>query len=418
MNRVSKIVFFLIVGELILGGGGRFIAFGPITLRMILFAIAMIFTASYFFKGMRISRTLTIFLIAFSLSLVLALTVGIFSGAEWRFWLEDIKPLSYILILPFFSFIVEDHYVSKAVSQLIVKGGVVLSIAFFVILALIHSGLIPFLSFYNLVLDTGEFFFRAETTFFYKGFIYVCIALIFAFFVNDRFRLPLLCLFTFAIILTFTRGFIFALAVTYAFYFFLEKKYGQVALGIALVILTVYFSKPIIYTASSGLHELKGLDQHVPKERLLGNREESDIGRIQQAKEVASQITPLSFFIGHGFGIGVPSRPVHMEVSYLEIFHKQGIVGLAVWGYLFYLLFVNYRGSSQDKYAKAFYFSACFIFFQSITNQFINNPIGLSFALLALTYLHSESSMLSGVNQQKRKLSRHQKGDEISLTSL
>ena len=418
MNRASKIVFYLLIGELVIGGGGRLIAFGPISLRMILFAVAMVLTTIYFVKGRRLSPTIAIFLIAFLFSLVLALTVGILSGAKWRFWLEDIKPLSYVLILPFFSFVVEDHYVPKSVSRLVVMSGIFLSITFFVVLVLIHSGLVPFLSFYNLVLDTGEFFFRAETTFFYKGFIYVCIALIFVFFLNERFRFAAFCLLILAIILTFTRGFIFALAVTYAFYFIFEKKYRQVVVGITIVALTVYFSKPIVYTASSGLHQLKGLDESVPKDRLLGNREESDAGRIQQAKEVISQITPVSFFIGHGFGRGVPSRPIHMEVSYLEIFHKQGIVGLAVWGYLFYLLFVTYRGSSQDKYAKAFYFSACFIFFQSITNQFINNPIGLSFALLALTCLHSESAMLSRVDQHKRKPSRHQKGDEISLTSL
>ena len=62
-----------------------------------------------------------------------------------------------------------------------------------------------------------------------------------------------------------------------------------------------------------------------PNEKLLGDRSQSDAGRIAQIKEVISMTSVLSSFIGNGFGIGIPSRPVHMEISYLEIFHKQGI---------------------------------------------------------------------------------------------
>jgi hypothetical protein len=419
MKQSSRIIFLILISELIIGGGGRLVAFGPITLRMILFAIALIFTGVYFLQGRRMSTTITMFFITFLAMLCVGLAIGVLSGADSKFWAEDIKPLSYVLILPFFYFTLEDNGLEKTIAQLIMNGALLLSAVFFVILLIIHLQIVPFLSFYDLVIGTGEFFFRAETTFFYKGFIYLCIALIFAFFLKQhRYRYAIIFIFALAIILTFTRGFLFALGVTFIFYSLLERKFTHVAVGIVVTSLILYFSKPVIYTASAGIHQLKGLNENVPKDQLLGNRDKSDTGRIQQAKEVFASTTPMSIFFGHGFGIGVASRPVHMEISYLEIFHKQGILGLAIWAYLFYLLYTCFQASGKDEYSKAFYFSTCFLFFQSITNQFINNPIGLSFALLSLTYLHhARSSQLSN-EDPKRNAARHQKSDEISVTSF
>lgn len=414
MNQLRTATFFAILGELILGGGGRPIAFGPVSLRMVLFSIAMIITIVEFLRGKRMSQQLTIFLVLFVLSLVLALLIGILSGAQPKFWIEDIKPLSYILILPFFYFVLSDFKIVRPVPAMIVTGGMLLAFTFFSVLILIHSGVLPFLSFYDAVIGTGEFFFRAETTFFYKGFIYICIALIFSYLIPIKYRKSILIALGLAIVLTMTRGFIFALAMTWFFYALLERKYPHVIASVAIVIIAVFFSKPIIYQLSESLHWIKGLDEQVvPKDKLLGNRDESDAGRVDQLRQVFAQVTPVSFFLGHGFGIGVPSRPVHMEISYLEIFHKQGVTGLAIWAYLFYLLFRKFKDTEKNLYSKAYFYSASFLFFQSITNQFINNPIGLSFALLSLTWLHFASK-----EAEHPVNTRLQKGDEISITNF
>ncbi len=37
-----------------------------------------------------------------------------------------------------------------------------------------------------------------------------------------------------------------------------------------------------------------------------------------------------SFFLGHGLGTMVGARG-RIEASYLEIFHQQGLLGLAFW---------------------------------------------------------------------------------------
>ncbi|HEY0654964.1 MAG TPA: hypothetical protein VGD65_17620 [Chryseosolibacter sp.] len=414
MRVLSKVLFFAILGELILGGGGRLVAIGPVSLRMILFALAMVFTAMETFRGRRMPRQLTIFLLLFIASLALASAIGFMSGASLTFLIEDVKPLLYVLILPFFYFVTSEMKITQTIPAIIISGAFLMSLVFLAILVLIHSGVLPFLDFYDLVVPTGEFFFRAETTFFYKGFIYLCIALVFVSLSDFKYRIPILFVLSISIVLTFTRGFVFALAMTWMFYSLLERRYVHLVAGVIALVLIGLFAKPAIYQLSTVLHTLKGYDEHiVPKDRLLGNREASDSGRAEQFRQVVARVTPISFAVGHGFGHGVPSRPLHMEISYLEILHKQGVVGLGIWAYLFYLIYVRFYSCGQSREAKGYFYGVCLLFFQSITNQFINNPIGLGFAILSLVWLEHASAI---PNHQSAP--RHQKGDELSVTNF
>lgn len=127
-------------------------------------------------------------------------------------------------------------------------------------------------------------------------------------------------------------------------------------------------------------------------------RESGDELRIQTIYQVIDRITPLSFFIGHGFGNGVPIREVHMEMSYLEIFHKQGIFGLLFWIYFLYSIYRYYK-KVDNRYkdiAGAFFIGAILIYVQSLFNPYMNNPIGMS-ALLLSYFSCRRLSLLSQV---------------------
>lgn len=416
MTTVKKILFIILISELIVGGGGRLLAFGPISLRMILFSLAMVVTGVELLHGKRVPSELSRFVFLFLASLGVATLIGILSGAPLANLIEDVKPLLYILILPFFYFALSDLPDVSVIRMLIIAGAVIMSMAFLLILSAIHSGLVPFLEFYDRVIGTKEFFFRGETTFFYKGFIYLCLAIVFAYFSDIRFRTIIIALLGFVIVLTFTRGFLLALAMTWLLYSLLERKYVNLTAGISALVLIVFLAKPMIYHLSTVVHTLKGYDERVvPKTQLLGNRDESDSGRLEQIREVLAHVTPASVVVGHGFGNGIPSRPVHMEISYAEIFHKQGLIGLSIWAYLFLLIFRKFTQCKQEPDAKAYFYSVSLLFFQSITNQFINNPIGLSFALLSLVLL-DHMRFKDQPNQEKAL--RHQKGDEISATNF
>ncbi|WP_185156004.1 O-antigen ligase family protein, partial [Fulvivirga kasyanovii] len=287
------------------------------------------------------------------------------------------------------------------ISKLFIYGSLFLSIAYLITVILINGGIIPFKKFYALTSPTEEFFYRGELAFFYKGFIFLSIGLIFVYFIKPRYWVIMTSIIIFAIILTFTRGFIFALLLTAFTYLLLSSLPLKVRLPILFALLTaaialVYYGNNIYSNVSRIISktELNScFTRQFEPDKLLGNREFSDNERKKQLNQVLERTTITSAFIGHGFGVGVPVRPVHMEVSYLEIFHKQGLLGLLFWGAIFFMLTKKFLDSKsyQSPFSKAFYFSSLFIFFQSATNQYFNNPIGMSFILLALVCLELTS---------------------------
>jgi hypothetical protein len=411
-RSLSKITFYLliaVIAELAIGGGGRIFAIGPVSLRMVLFAAAMVVTAIHLLRGEKIPDDYRNLLFAFVFLMAGGLINGIIHGSEKQFWWEDVKPLLYFLILPFFLFAIQGVSQIRAVAQIIKICSIVLAGIFFLALVAIHSGWIRFNDFYKAAIATTEFFFRGEITFFYKGFLYLCIGFIFVDFTQRKNKILLLILLTVAILLTLTRGFLFALALTYAAFSLLNRKWWLATTCVLLAALILFSGKDMIAYASKGLYSFQHAEKNTSVSQdkseqsrpdsndavsanaqdatLLGDREYSDSTRMGQIKQVRDSITFTSFLVGHGLGMGIPIRPVHMEISYLEIFHKQGILGLTFWTVILFSLFKKYRATSGSPAANAFFFSALFVFFESLTNQFINNPIGLSMLLLAMVAL-------------------------------
>jgi hypothetical protein len=411
-RSLSKITFYLliaVIAELAIGGGGRIFAIGPVSLRMVLFAAAMVVTGIHLLRGEKIADDYRNLLFAFVFLVAGGLINGVIHGSEKQFWWEDVKPLLYFLILPFFSFAIRGVSEVRTVAQTIKICSIILAGIFLLSLVAIHSGWIGFDDFYHAAIGTTEFFFRGEVTFFYKGFLYLCIGFIFIDFTQQKNRILLQVLLTVAILLTLTRGFVFALALTYAVFSLLNRKWWLATACVLVAALIVFSGKDLISYASKGLYSFQHMEQNasgpqdksgqsrfegknaespnVPDATLLGDREYSDSTRMRQLQEVRDSITFASFLVGHGLGMGIPIRPVHMEISYLEIFHKQGILGLTFWAVILFSLFKKYRETSGSPSANAFFFSALFVFFESLTNQFINNPIGLSMLLLAMVAL-------------------------------
>jgi hypothetical protein len=392
MARLTTYLFTLVIIELAIGGGGRLTAFGPVTLRMALFGLAITTSIIYFVKGKRIKKEYAILILAFILLSVIGLLRGISAGASRTFWWEDIRPLLYFFILPFFSFAVQDEKSTHLTASIFKGSGIFLSLCFFLVLFVIHSGILPFLTFYKSVIDTQEFFFRGELTFFYKGFLFLCIGFLFFYFTEGRYRIIAMLVIGVAIFFTVTRGFWFAMFATFAaFYFFKSKLKFQTVLLALLALAVIFIGQTVISETSQVIHAIKK-QNNIPtdelrKSALLGDRSYSDEGRLQQVKEVVQEVTIPSSLIGHGLGVGIPSRPVHMEIAYLEIFHKQGLLGAVFWLYVFYLLLMKYRNSKMDGLCHAFFFCGLFVFIQSLTNQYVNNPIGLSVVLLSIVCL-------------------------------
>ena len=389
MNQFSRILYLILFFELAIGGGGRLFAVGPVSLRMVLFGIALLISVYFLLKGGRLSRDTIQILVYFGVVTTICLLVGILNGAERKFWWEDVKPLLFILILPFFEWSLRE---AKMVSQsltLIKISALIQSVVFISVLLLIHTGVIPFLDYYHIMLPTEEFFFRGEITFFYKGFLFVCLAFLIVYITGGHQRKIMLFVLLVVILASLTRGFWFALALALCVYSVLNRDWVRSACFAVVGIAILLFSQSAIHGISSGISTVRSEASPRPNEKLLGDRTYSDSERITQIKEVLRSADLQSVFVGHGFGKGTPSRPVHMEISYAEIFHKQGLLGLSFWGFLFWKIVQRFRGSGLTKTSQALFLMVVFVFLQSTTNQYINNPIGLSVILFSFASLAS-----------------------------
>jgi len=175
-----------------------------------------------------------------------------------------------------------------------------------------------------------------------------------------------------AIILTFTRGFILSIALVFMFYmlFIQRNRLAKVSLIALCIILSPY----LVRAGAS----------------FFDKTNESNTDRMIQFAQVVERVDSISVFVGHGFGIGVPTKPTHMEISFLEIFHKQGLLGLMFWFVFLGIIVHRYakiRSYPYKKIAVAFLLSSIFIYIQSQTNPFLNNPIGMSFLLISVISL-------------------------------
>jgi hypothetical protein len=387
LKGITKIFLFIIIVELCLGGGGRLTATGPVSLRMVLFAVALVLTILRLLQGERLPKFYYFLIGIFCFIILFGIVVGIINQNNPKLIWEDVKPLLYFLILPFFSLAINKNEI-VSIERIIRLCSIILVICFFVLLILIHSRVLPFLSFYETTLKTEEFFYRGELSFFYKGFLFLGIGAILYFFSDKKNRGLLIALFALSIIISVTRGLLVSASITLSIYFLNSRKKYLASFTLSFAVMVGILGNDFTFYVSQLIDShAKGYSLSNSSPNLFGDRGYSDTGRLEQIKEVAERISFSAALIGHGFGAGIPSRPVHMEISYLEIFHKQGLVGLSFWLILGVVIFHKYGKLRQTTRGDAFFYTAVFVCLQSFTNQYLNNPIGMSMVLLSLVCL-------------------------------
>lgn len=374
-RRWGTALLALVMIEAAILGSGRLVTVGPLTLKMLLFGIAQTYVVYRLVASQSRLKISTLILVGSLFTLIsVAAVIGITNGASASSVAEDIKPLSYFCAIAFFELTIRTQEHIRLVLRLFKVAAVLLSLGYFIIVASVYLGVLPFEVLYDLLKgdEGGDFMFRgSDGLFFYKGALYIGVGVIL--FAYERRMLSRLALGLgiAALLFTDTRGFFIALGAVVATYILTEvkhpaKKAFYCTLGLAFAI-AVY----LWFSASAG------------------DREASDQVRANTINQVLDDITPASAVLGHGFGIGVPERPVHMESAFLEIFHKQGIIGIAWWLGVLVILCIRYRKASRkdNPYAGPLFLCALFVVFESLTNPFMNNPIGMTVWMVALVGL-------------------------------
>ena len=280
--------------------------------------------------------------------------------------------------------------------------GVVVATLYLLTLAGLRLGLIDESALWELLHTSDEFIFRGFPIvgFLYKGAIFIAVAAIFLIF--DPFRITkfLAVVTVIAIAMMLTRGFALALLASILIGFALSREWKRVILfaGLATFLIGTMFlalrSDPSVSqseatlaiaqfcqrsdaTETSDAVEGPGwsLTQNLPIGRL------ADSDRLADARWIAENTEWSTAAIGHGFGtsIRVPDRP-RIELSYLEIFYKQGILGLVIWAALLFIILRLYLKVSSDAHRLGliFFLVVVFVFTANSVDAILAGSMGMA----------------------------------------
>ncbi|MDP2187402.1 MAG: hypothetical protein Q8J69_01845 [Sphingobacteriaceae bacterium] len=411
------ILLIVSITELFIGGGGRFMTVGPLSMRMWLFALTQAVVWWDILKGnYQPAKRFYTYVGLFLGVTVLGAIHGYLNEAPLKLILTDVKPLLFWLNLLFYGMVIQSPQQVFLVRACLKWSSAFLAVAYITLLLLWKYQIVHGFSFYMLTLPTEELSFRGSLGFFYKGFIFLPVGIFFWLQEKTYRKYFWVFLIYLAILLTFTRGFwllIFGIHLVYTIFFNSRSAVSWLAIVLMLTSLYsvgLYVSQvdhqnfpELMHFQQESIKRYEAKDLK-PWQRALASkfsqgfeaRESSIIDRIIQVGEVEDHLTLKSFLIGNGLGKGIPSRQIHMEISYLEIFHKQGLLGLLLWLWLLWSLLKRFREAIGNRlhqitlfHENAFVFlmAALFMFGISLLNPFINSPMGLGMLALSLVCL-------------------------------
>ncbi len=369
-----RALFTISLLELFMGGGGRLIHVGPISLRMALFALCVGATVVAIMFPRRRSDGLVmamLLVLAYLLIHVGAMIVGaIYSGDAPKI-LGEFQQSLYWLATPFIALMVQTDTDVNRVTRLVLIAGLGLAFGYFAILAGLLTGLISLTLLKSILSASGEVQFRSGEFFIYKGFLYLGISIVFLVARRRRFWVPLAIIAATAMLLTFTRGFVLSASVATFSLLCAQKRWRAAIPALVLMAGAVFFLW--VYFPST-------------EENVGGNYNASSNQRLEDMQYMADHVTAKTLLIGEGYASLIDNR-YQIENTLLWALWKLGIAGLLFWLTPFFLSCYYYAKiprRSSNPTANAYMFGVVLVYVQTTTNPFLNNPIGLSFVLVAL----------------------------------
>ncbi|MCX6231082.1 MAG: O-antigen ligase family protein [Bacteroidetes bacterium] len=393
-DKFINLLFIIFLFEITLGGSGRLIGVGFFSIRIFLFSLILLLTIKYFFNDFiknQKNKILQRLLLIFTIGLAIGVLVALFNKNNFLYIYIDIKPLLYFFSLIFITYYLQNENNIIEINRIIKFSSLLMAVLYLFCFLLINieTKWFDYDKFYDFLYPIGEFFFRGSVGFFYKGFFYLCIGFIFYFFDYDKKSKWIAFIIFIAIFLTFTRGFLIGLILSFLFYYIIidYKSYKKI-LRIILIGSLITISLFLLLKFSFNYLEENSVRN---KKKELNRTEISDQQRIEQIKEVLNDMSVSTIIQGHGFGKGVKIRFMHMEISFLEIIHKQGLIGVFIWLYMLFIatkLYLKLLKRKIHQKATPYFFSVLFTFFVSLTNPFMNNPLGLTIIIISIVYMN------------------------------
>lgn len=440
MNKFEKILLTAFFIEMFVGGGGRLIDFGFLSIRQVLF-ILLILTfmlriirqRAYLDKRINTFirfNPLTILIYLLIGSFVFSCLVGIINQHSISVIVMDFLRVSFIgAYFPLAYYIADDRFSKERIVQILKYSALAVAI-FTIVISLI--GKIFFVTptefgrYYYFIngFMNDDLYFRPSKSVFYKSHLFVLIALMIS--LNGvldkkytKLDIAILIIGSVSLVWSETRGFLlaFMIAVLTILAFdariishsarkikgkistiFASKQFvKKLTIGMLVVIAVPFlFNYMTLERFETEVADQSKTTQHYkkdnkkkkePKVEVNDESVNTRVGDILEGKRILSD--PVHFILGTGYGTDIGGRVTGIEMSFLDIWIEQGFVGLAIWLILCLLIFYNYhvvyklgrKISTVEVALLAAFMGMCLL---TNINPFINNPLGITFFLVML----------------------------------
>lgn len=422
-----RFLLYIIIIEAVLGGAGRLFVIGHLSFRMILYVFAfLLFIICAFFERKDVINKIknidlkSKIILIFIFWIIISAINGYLNKNSLVQIEGDVTGYAGLLLLILFNYLVDDKFKVDFVAKLITYSSIVQSFIILVIHYLIGLRVLDVNSFNNtlqyLYIGHLALIVPDSIRIFFKSAIYLQIGFVFLFgmIVNERSRKRklilnvFLCVISYAIILTFTRGFWVAAFVALLIYLFLHHFKGFIKV-ISITLCGIIVLLGLSYAAYGSNDYTYSI---VDRFTIAFNKQPSSTKTKKQLKQSDDQSEDMSLqyrdklvkamfgkidkspVLGNGFGVVLKSigqTESRCEYMFLDIIMEMGIIGLIIYAGLFVVLvseWIKIRRRSIDKdklfILDAYMCSFIGVIITSAINPYLNNPIGITFLVAAI----------------------------------
>jgi hypothetical protein len=391
----EKSLLIVVLLDLALGGNGYLVQIGGLRLRVILygFCMAWVILRLTRIRPIRLDAPLMYMSVFFAAVTAFDAALGYFAGHRMEAIAAELKPLSYFPMLLFFLVAIRTREDLTLVARILVACGMLVAVLYLILLLIAATGLVQRSSIWEFLRVSDEFIFRHDpfVGFFYKGVFYTCVAALFLLFDPFRVTKILAAIALVSIAMTLTRGLCIAIVACMIAGIVLGQKWKQAPMLVAqgALLLTVLFF------AQQG-EMVPAVGSSCVQDSLCGKMRSSmdaitRTGDNIRAEDLKFTIKELDFsmaMIGRGLGAPIRDRE-RIEMTYLEVFYKQGLLGLSVWFVLFLYTFYLYLKVPREtkEFGLAFFLSNLFVFVVTASNTFLTGSIGMAVVFIATASL-------------------------------
>ncbi|MEH7109774.1 MULTISPECIES: O-antigen ligase family protein [Bacillaceae] len=429
MNKFEKVLLTVFFVELFVGGGGRLIDFGIVSIRQVLFLLLLLTYVYRIIKDKAIfdknSNTfirfnaVTIGIYVLLVWFVASSLIGYLHGHPLGAIVTDFLRVSYFVVyFPLAYYIAKDRFSIQRIMVLLKYSAVAVAI-FTISVSILGKTVFAsnFGTFYDAINSVmkDDLFFRPSNSVFYKSHFFVLIGLVLAF--NDllnknksKLNITLVILGSISVLWSETRGFLLAFMLIVLAIIVLDAKVLVDPIkGLAKKIEQLIHSKEfvrkfaislVVMIAVPFLYKYMTLErfevtnvQQSAEENAKNKGEVNDTSVNARMEFITASkdilVKPTNLVFGTGYGTEIAGRITGIEMSFLDILVEQGVIGLAIWGYLFLMIYYNYyiaykKGQRLTTLDLSLLATFLGILLLTNINPFINNPIGISFFLVVL----------------------------------